>query len=69
MYKAAPQQWRRRMPNSAFALVEKVAKAHDFQELLTLQVRFAQEQMRTYTNETQELQKLIGEGFQKLQNG
>ena len=54
---------------SVFALVEKIAKAQNFQEALTLQARFAQDQTQAYTTQTQELQKLIGEAIQKLQRG
>ena len=54
---------------SAFALVEKIAKAQNLQEILTLQARFSQEQMQDYATETQELQRLIGETLQKLQHG
>jgi hypothetical protein len=52
---------------SAFTLVEKIAKAQNLQEILALQARFAQEQMQDYATETQELQRLIGETLQKLQ--
>ena len=52
---------------SGFALVEKVAKAQNFQEIVTLQTRFAQDQMQAYATEMQELQKLMGETLQKLQ--
>ena len=55
--------------DSAFALVEKVAKAQNFQEILTLQARFAQEKMQAYATQMQELQRLIGETLQKLQHG
>ena len=51
--------------DSAFAVVEKMTKAQNFQEILTLQTRFAQEQMQTYTAQMQELQKLIGDAVQK----
>ena len=51
----------------AFALVEKIAKAQNLQEISTLQACFAQEQMQDYATETQELQRLIGETLQKLQ--
>ena len=54
---------------SAFALVEKIAKAQNFQEILTLQTRFAQDQMQAYATQMQELQRLIGEALQKLQRG
>ena len=52
-----------------FALVEKIAKAQNFQEIVTLQTRFAQEQMQAYATQMQELQGLIGETLQKLQRG
>ena len=54
---------------SGFALVEKVAKAQNFQEIVTLQTRFAQDQMQAYATEMQELQRLMGETLQKLQLG
>ena len=55
--------------DSAFALVEKIAKAQNFQEILTLQTQFAQDQMKALTTQTQELHKLIGETAQKVQHG
>jgi hypothetical protein len=55
--------------DSAFALVEKIAKAQNFQEILTLQTQFAQDQMKAFTTQTQELHKLIGETVQKVQRG
>jgi hypothetical protein len=55
--------------DSAFALIEKIAKAQTLQDILTLQTQFAQEQMQAYAAQTQELQRLIGEAFQKLQLG
>jgi len=54
---------------SAFTLVEKITKAQNFQEILTLQTQFAQDQMKAFTTQTQELHKLIGETAQKLQRG
>ena len=54
---------------SVFALVEKIAKAQNFQEALTLQTQFAQDRMQAFATQTQELQKLIGEAIQKLQRG
>ena len=54
---------------SGFALVEKVAKAQNFQEIVTLQTRFAQDQMQAFATQTQELQRLIGETLQKRQRG
>ena len=53
----------------AFALIEKMAKAQNIQEVLTLQTQFAQDQMKAFTTQTQELHKLIGETVQKVQRG
>ena len=55
--------------DSTFTLVEKIAKAQNFQEILTLQTQFAQDQMKALTTQTQEFHKLIGETVQKLQRG
>jgi len=46
-----------------------MAKAQNIQEVLTLQTQFAQDQMKAFTTQTQELYKLIGEAFQKLPRG
>ena len=54
---------------SVFALVEKIAKAQNFQEIVTLQTQFAQDRMQAFVTQTQEFQKLIGEALQKLQHG
>ena len=54
---------------AAFVLGEKIAKAQNFQDILTLQTRFAQDQMQVYAAETQELHKLIGDAVQKLPRG
>jgi len=54
---------------SASALVEKIAKAQNFQEIFMLQTQFAQDQMKAFTTQTQELHKLIGETVQKVQRG
>src|SRR6516164_11189619 len=55
--------------DSAFALVEKIAKVRNFQEILTLQTQFAQDQLKAFTTQTQELYKQIGETVQKAQRG
>ena len=55
--------------DSAFALVEKIARAQNFQEILTLQTQFSQEQMKAFATQTQELHKLIGETVQKSGRG
>ncbi len=51
--------------NSAAALVEKIAKAQDFRELLMLQVRFSEDHMQAYTTQMQELQALIEDALKK----
>lgn len=50
---------------SAFGLVDKLTKAQNFQEILSLQTRFAQDQMQALTQQTQELHKIIGDAVQK----
>jgi hypothetical protein len=52
---------------ATFTFAGKISNAQTFQEILTLQTHFAQEQMRAYMAQTQELQRLIGDAFQKLQ--
>ena len=55
--------------DSAFALIEKMAKAQNLQEVVTLETKFAQEQMQAYAAQTQELQRLIGEALQGSARG
>jgi len=55
--------------DSAFALVEKIAKAQNFQEILTLQTQFAQDRMQAFTTQTQELFGVIEETIHKLGSG
>ena len=54
---------------SVFALVEKIAKSQNIQEILTLETKFAQEQMQAYATQTHELQRLIGEALQRSARG
>ncbi len=54
---------------SAFALVEKITKAQNFQEIVTLQTQFAQERMQALVTQTQQLYSLIGEALQKSEHG
>ena len=54
---------------SAFALVDKMTKAQNFQEILTLQTRFAQDQMQAFAAQTQEFHKLIGDAVQNAGRG
>ena len=55
--------------DSAFALVERMGKAQNLQELVTLETKFAQEQMQAYAAQTQELQRLIGEALKGSARG
>ena len=54
---------------TAVALIEKIAKAQNIQELLTHQTQFAQEQMQAFATQTQEIQKLIGDALQRSGRG
>ena len=55
--------------DSAFELVEKITKSQNFQEILTLQTQFTQDQMKALTTQTQQLFSLMGEAFQKSERG
>jgi hypothetical protein len=55
--------------DSAFALVEKMIKAQNLQELVSLETKFAQAQMQAYAAQTQELQQLIGQALQGSARG
>ncbi len=46
---------------AALALAEKITKAQNPNEILTLQTKFVQEQMQTFVAQTQELYASIGE--------
>ena len=45
--------------DAAFALARDVSQANDFRELLNLQTRYVQSQMRWYANQTQEFGRLM----------
>lgn len=49
---------------AGFALAAEITKAKDVQEVLALQTRFAQAQMQTYAQQTQELGRAVGEALQ-----
>jgi hypothetical protein len=59
----------RKNAEATFTFAGKISNAHTFQEILMLQTHFAQEQMRACMAQTQELPRLIGDAFQKLQGG
>ncbi len=54
---------------SAFALAEKMTKAQNFQEVLTLQTQFAQDRMQAFVTQTQQLYSVIAEALQTSQRG
>ena len=54
---------------SVFALVEKIAKAQNFQEIVTLQTQFAQDRMQAFVTQTQQLFSVIEEAIQKSERG
>src|SRR5262249_15841800 len=45
--------------DAAFRLADHISNSRDLQEILTLQTRFAQEQMLAFASQTQELHNLI----------
>ncbi len=49
--------------DAAFKLARDVANAKDLQELVTLQTRYAQSQMRLYAQQTQEFGQLMTKTF------
>ena len=53
---------------SVFTFAGKISNVRPPQDILTLQTQFAQDQMKAFTTQTQELYNLIGETVQKLQH-
>lgn len=53
--------------DSSFNLASELARARDFKEYLEIQTRHAQSQMQTYTQQAQELGRLMTEAAQKAQ--
>jgi hypothetical protein len=57
--------------DAAFTLAKEVAKAKDLQELLNLQTRYVQSQMKWYADQTQEFGRLMARALgdmKKAQN-
>ena len=52
---------------AGFALASDLANAKDIQEVLSLQNRYAQVQMQSYTHQAQELGRLMAEALQGMQ--
>ena len=52
---------------AGFALASDLANAKDIQEVLSLQNRYAQVQMQSYSHQAQELGRLMAEALQGMQ--
>ena len=53
--------------DASFNLASELARARDLKEYLEIQTRHAQSQMQTYTQQAQELGRLMTEAAQKAQ--
>ena len=53
--------------DAAFKLAKDVANAKDLQELVTLQTRYVQSQMKWYAQQTQEFGRLMAHAFTSVQ--
>ena len=53
--------------DAAFNLAKDVANAKDLQELVTLQTRYVQSQMKWYAQQTQEFGRLMAHAFNSAQ--
>jgi hypothetical protein len=54
---------------SVFTFAGKISNSQTFQDISALQTQFVQERIQAFVTQTQELQQLIGDAFQKLQRG
>jgi hypothetical protein len=52
---------------ASFVLASELANAKDMQEVLTLQSRYAQTQIQSYTRQVQELGRLMSEAMRDMQ--
>ncbi len=55
--------------DASFKLASELARARDVKEYFEIQSRFAQNQMRSYTDQAQELGRLMASMAQKAQSG
>jgi phasin len=53
--------------DAGFTLAAELARARDMKEYMEIQTRHAQRQMQAYTNQAQELGRLMTEAAQKVQ--
>lgn len=54
---------------AGFELAEKLVKARDFQEAMTIQSSFARQQMETYSSQAQVLTQMMAAAGKKAQQG
>ena len=54
---------------ASFAFASQLANARDLKEALELQQKFAQDQIKSYTAQTQELGKIMAKATEKAQKG
>lgn len=53
--------------NASFGFASDLARARDLKEYLDVQTRYAQRQMQTYTEQAQDLNRLLSDVAQKVQ--
>lgn len=54
--------------DASFRFASDLARARDLQEYAEIQMRYAQTQVQTYTQQAQDLGRLVAETAQKMQN-
>jgi phasin len=54
---------------ASFTLASELARARDLKEYFEIQAKHAQRQMQTYTNQAQELGRLMSDAARKMQSG
>lgn len=54
---------------ASFTLASELARARDLKEYFEIQAKHAQRQMQTYTNQAQELGRLMSNAARKMQSG
>ncbi len=52
---------------ASFDLAERLVKAKDLQEVMEIQTQFARQQMEAYTQQAQEISRMMAEAAQKAQ--
>ena len=52
---------------ASFDLAERLVKAKDLQEVMEIQTQYARQQMEAYTQQAQEISRLMAEAAQKAQ--